>query len=111
MSMYYIRSRYRGKDKVEIEKHIQYAKDLTRKALLHGHCAVTPHLYITECLNDSDPDERMLGLDAALELLAKCDAVIVGQRFGISEGMQAEIDRAKILNIPVFYRDVEEGAI
>lgn len=76
MSIYYICSRYRGKDKAEVDKHIQYAKDLTREALLYGHCAVTPHLYMTDCLNDSDPDERMLGLKAALELLGMCDAVI-----------------------------------
>lgn len=105
MSIYYICSRYRGKDKTEIDRHIQYAKDLTREALLHGHCAVTPHLYMTDCLNDSDPDERMLGLEAALELLEKCDAVIVGKKYGISEGMAAEIAEAKVLNIPVLYRE------
>lgn len=111
MSIYYICSRYCGKDKAEVDKHIQYAKDLTRKVLLHGHCAITPHLYITDCLNDSDPDERMLGLEAALELLEKCDAVVVGQKYGISEGMAAEIAQAKRLNLPVLYRDKEEGVI
>ncbi|MCM1119353.1 MAG: hypothetical protein NC543_08340 [bacterium] len=53
----------------------------------------------------------MLGLEAALELLGKCDAVVVGQRYGISEGMAAEIAQAKKLNLPVLYRDKEEGVI
>ena len=39
--------------------------------------------------------ERKIGLEAALELLEKCDAVIVGQRYGFSEGMAAEIEKAK----------------
>lgn len=111
MNVYYICSRYRGKDKAEVEKHIQYARDLTREALLHGHCAIAPHLYMTDCLNDSDPSERMLGLEAAFELLGKCDAVVVGQRYGISKGMAAEIEHAKKLNLPVIYRDKEEGVI
>lgn len=108
MSMYYICSRYRG-TKEQIAAHIEYAKELTREALLYGHCAIAPHLYITDCLDDSDPEERQIGLETALEILARCDAVIVGQRFGISEGMAAEIAEAKKLGIPVFYRKKEVG--
>ncbi len=111
MSIYYICSRYRGKDKAEVDKHIQYAKDLTREVLLQDCCAVTPHLYMTNCLKDSDPDERILGLKAALALLEKCDAVVVGQKYGISKGMTAEIAHAKKLNLPVLYWDKEEGAV
>lgn len=105
MNIYYICSRYRGKDRAEIDKHIQYAKDLTREVLLHGNCAVTPHLYMTDCLDDSDQCERMLGLKAAIELLEKCDAVVVGEKYGISEGMEAEIAHAKKMNIPILYRE------
>lgn len=110
MSMYYICSRYRG-NKEEISEHIAYAKALTREILLFGHCAIAPHLYITDCLDDSDPEERKTGLEAALEILGKCDAVVVGQKFGISEGMAAEIAEAKKLGIPVFYRDSEERKV
>lgn len=107
MSMYYICSRYRG-TKEQIAEHIEYAKELTRETLLYGHCAITPHLYITNCLDDSDPEERQMGLEAALEILGRCDAVVVGMQFGISEGMATEIAEAKRLGIPVFYRDKEE---
>ena len=103
--IYYVCSPYRGKTPEQVQVHFNYAVDLTREMLLYGHCPITPHLYITACLNDDDPDERKIGLEAALELLKKCDAVIVGQRYGISEGMAAEIETAKQLNIPVFYRD------
>lgn len=104
MSMYYICSRYRG-SKDRVAKHIEYAKALTREALLYDHCAIAPHLYITDCLDDSDPEERKIGLEAALEILKRCDVMAVGQRFGISEGMAAEIAEAKRLKIPILYRD------
>lgn len=100
MRIFYICSPYRG----EIERNVSYAKELSRDVLLHGDCVITPHLYITQCLNDQNPSERLIGCTAALELLAKCDGVIVGERFGISPGMEAEIKQAKQLNIPVYYR-------
>lgn len=103
--IYYVCSPYRGKTPEQVQVHFDYAVQLTREMLLYGHCPITPHLYITACVNDDEPDERKIGLEAALELLEKCDAVIVGQRYGISEGMATEIEKAKQLNIPVFYRD------
>lgn len=103
--IYYVCSPYRGKTPEQVQVHFDYAVQLTREMLLYGHCPITPHLYITACVNDDEPDERKIGLEAALQLLEKCDAVIVGQRFGISEGMAAEIEKAKQLNKPVFYRD------
>ena len=101
----YICSPYRGATKEEVEKHIKYARKLTRTLLLHGHSAVAPHLYITNCLNDSKSEERKRGLEASLEILKKCDVVYVGQKFGISKGMSVEIKEAEKLGILVFYRD------
>lgn len=104
MNTYYVCSRYRGTNKQMVE-HIKYAKELTKEVLLNGDSAITPHLYITNCLDDSDPKERCLGLSSAIALLQKCDAVIIGQRFGISEGMAAEIKEAEKCGIPVIYWD------
>lgn len=99
--LYYICSPYRGATKEEVEKYIKYARELTRTVLSHGHSAVAPRLYI----NDSRSEERKRGLETSLEILKKCDAVYVGQKFGISKGMAAEIKEAEKLGIRVFYRD------
>ena len=63
-----------------------------------------PGEIIETCEMTAEELEEELFYDS-LELLEKCDAVIVGQRYGISEGMATEIEKAKQLNIPVFYRD------
>lgn len=47
------------------------------------------------------PQERAQGLAAGLELLKGCDFMIVGDKYGISEGMYREIETAKALRIPV----------
>lgn len=103
--IYYICSPYHGKTPEQVQVHFDYAVQLTREMLLYGQCPITPHLYITACLNGNKPDERKIRLEATLGLLEKCDAVIVGQRYGISEEMAAEIEKAKQLNKPVFYHD------
>ena len=87
----YICSPYRAKDKTEADRNVEYAKELTRKVLLERNVPVTPHLYMTQCLDDSDEQERRIGLDAGQQILGKCDEILVGCRHGISEGMRAEI--------------------
>jgi len=98
--IHYICSPYGDKTLEQKQICRDYAKYLTRRMLLRGYYPITPHLYITPCL---DPDECEIGLEAAFELLKHCDAVLVGQRYGINERMAAEIKKAKQLKMPVFY--------
>lgn len=86
----YICSPYRG----DTYKHTIYARRLLKTALQLGYAPICPHLYLTQVLNDNSPYEREQGLQAGLALLQVCDVVIVGERYGISEGMKAEIERA-----------------
>lgn len=106
MKTFYICSPYSG-DKEEIIRNETYAKELTREILLQGNCAVTPHLYMTDCLDDFEETERRIGLRAAQHLLYKCDLVVVGAKYGISKGMSEEVKLAKKLGIPVIYLHVD----
>lgn len=101
MMKVYVCSPYRAKDGAELDRNIEYAQALTRRALKEGLAPITPHLYITQCLDEKKPQERAQGLAAGLELLKGCDFMIVGDKYGISEGMYREIETAKALRIPV----------
>lgn len=102
MKVIYVCSPYRGGTPEEIQRNVDYAVELTKEALFAGYYPITPHLYITACLDDTKPDERMMGTGAALALLERCDAVMIGKRYGISEGMAAEITKATDIGIPTF---------
>lgn len=102
MKVIYICSPYRGGTPEEKERNLNYAVELTREALLAGYYPITPHLYMPVCLDDTKPDERMIGTGVALVLLERCDAVMIGKRYGISEGMAAEITKATDIGIPTF---------
>ena len=97
----YVCSPYRAESKEELKKNIEYAKKLTRKVLLNGDSPITPHLYMTNCLDDETPGERKLGLEAGKRLIEKCDFVLVGTKYGKSKGMLAEIKFAEKRGINV----------
>lgn len=86
-NLVYVCSPYRG----DTEKNIAYVKELTRAVLEAGYTPITPHLYLTQVLSDENPKERALGLKAGQELLKHCEYILIGSRYGISEGMQQEI--------------------
>lgn len=91
----YICSPYRAITQEEAERNINYARELTRKVLRAGGIPITPHLYITQCLDDNILEERQQGLAAGIELLFKCDCVLLGAKYGISQGMNSEIKAAE----------------
>ena len=105
MRTVYICSPYRAKDCAELDRHIEYAQALTKQAIEAGLAPITPHLYMTQCLNEDKPQERAAGMAAGLALLEKCDFVIAGVKYGISEGMSREIQTADALGIEVVNAD------
>lgn len=105
MRKVYICSPYRAKDGAQLDRNIDYAQALTKRALEAGLAPITPHLYMTQCLNEDKPEERAAGLAAGLTLLKSCDFVIVGVKYGISEGMSAEIAAADAAGIEVVNAD------
>lgn len=105
MRTVYICSPYRAKDGAQLDRNIDYAQALTKRALEAGLAPITPHLYMTQCLNEDKPEERAAGMVAGLTLLKSCDFVIVGVKYGISEGMSAEIAAADAAGIEVVNAD------
>lgn len=88
--------------KGDIEGNLEKVKGYTKFALLCGVAPVTPHFFAF-CIDDTNPNERKIGMDAGQTLMGMCDEIWV---FGTnrSEGMLKEIDLAKRrLKIPILY--------
>lgn len=82
MKRAYICSPYRAKDGAELDRNIEYAQALTKQALNAGLAPITPHLYMTQCLDDKKPQERAQGMAAGMALLKTCDFVIFSAACG-----------------------------
>ena len=88
----YVCSPYRG----DTKRNKEYARKLTRAALDNGFIPVTEHLYLTEATDDTNPEERVRGMAAGMKMLENCKYILVGDRYGISEGMKAELTFAAV---------------
>lgn len=97
MKKVYICSPCRG----DYENNIQRAKEFSRAAVERGCIPVTPHIYLTQFMDDTVPAERELGLSIGRELVLMCDELWA---FGLdcpTAGMAAEIELARERGIPV----------
>lgn len=92
----------------DYENNIKNAQKYCREVLFQGHMPLAPHIYYTNFLEDNNEVERQLGMYMGLKWLAECDEMWVFNQNGISKGMQAEIDVATQLNIPIKYKEDEK---
>lgn len=99
----YICSPYAG----DVDANVENARRYCRFAVDKGYIPIAPHLLFTQFLNDNNPKERQLGIFFGNAVMSKCSEVwVFGDR--ISDGMEAEIKRAKRKNYPLRYFSEEE---
>ncbi len=86
----------------DVELNTMRAKRYGRFAVVQKVIPIIPHLMYPQFLQESEPDERQLGIDMGLVILSKCHELWV---FGdnISSGMTIEIAKAKKWNKPIRY--------
>lgn len=99
----YICSPYAG----DVEKNTYRARAFSRFAVEKKYIPIAPHLLCPQYLNEET--ERWLGLKMGIVFMGKCEEIWV---FGdvVSEGMAAEIDKAKRMRkkIRYFTDDLQE---
>lgn len=99
MRVVYIAGPFRGPNAWEIEQNIRRAEALALEVWRAGFAALCPHTN-TRFFQGAAPDEVWLAGD--LELLGRCDAVLLTLDWQRSSGARAEVDYAKTRGIPVF---------
>ena len=100
MKKVYICSRYRADDRHTVESNIERALYACSIALSKGYAPIAPHLIYPRCLDDAEPQDRALGMNAARVWIPVCDEL---WQWGatISEGMAQEIALAAENGIPI----------
>lgn len=97
----YLAAPYSG----DVQFNIARIKHEARKIALENQIApIIPHLMYPEILDDDNEYERALGINMDLDLICACDELWY---FGdnITKGMAAEIEYAKVKNIPVYQKN------
>ena len=92
----YVASPFAG----DTEYNVSKARGYCRFAVSKGCIPIAPHLLYPQFLDDSDKEQRELGLSFAIALLGKCDELwVFGEK--VSVGMATEIAKAKERGMPI----------
>ena len=100
----YVAGPFRGRDSWEMEQNIRRAEALSLEVWRLGCAAICPHAN-TRYFQGALPDETWLLGD--LELMRRCDGVLVTEDWERSLGAVAEVDEALRNGIRVFF-DLEQ---
>jgi hypothetical protein len=105
-----IESPYGSTDPRVVAENVAFARACMADCLKRGEAPYASHLLLTQkgILNDSDPNERALGIMAGLVWGESADLVAVYTDRGISSGMKQGIKAAQASGTPIEYRTLWE---
>jgi hypothetical protein len=100
MKLIYIAGPYRGRFAWDVEQNIRRAEELAldvwRRTRCAAVCVHSMNRYFEGMIRDEDV------LEGTMELMRRCDAVLMAQGWEASQGATAERLEAIRLGIPVF---------
>lgn len=81
----------------DVETNLAYVRACMRDCLMRGDAPFPSHALYTQpgVLDDRDPLERQMGMEAGFEWGPVSEATVVYTDLGISDGMRLGIERAK----------------
>jgi len=90
----------------DVEANIKYARKCVKDSLLRGESPIASHLLYTQegILDDENPLERKMGIDAGLAWREVSHGSVVYADRGITSGMEYGIKRAEERGVSVEIR-------
>ena len=98
-----IESPYMG----NVQRNIAYAQQCMGDSLKRGEAPFASHLLYTQILDDTIPQQRMMGMQRAFEWYRCADLMAVYTDKGISSGMQKGMEIAEEFGIKIEYRRLD----
>ena len=99
MTVIYIAGPFRGDTAWQVEQHIRHAETLAYYVARLGAMPLCPH---TNTRFFHGELSEQFWLEGTIELMSRCDGVILTEDWHSSASARAEVARAHQLNLPVF---------
>lgn len=105
-----VESPFGSDDEQIIDRNIAYARRALHDCIMRGEAPFASHLLYTQpgVLDDADPAERALGIEAGLVWGDFAEATIVYSDLGLTRGMNQGIARALAAGRKVEYRSLPD---
>ena len=97
----YVAGRYRGKSPEAVQLNVQASRQVGVVCAERGWMPVTPCVMTAGFENLTDNDDEFW-LESTLELMLRCDAVVMAPGWLKSEGATNEYNEAKLAGIAVY---------
>lgn len=85
-------------------RNLAFARHAMRDCLSRGEAPFAPHLLLPQVLDDRIDTDRAIGMTAGQAWLDRADLLAVYDGLGISEGMAAEIELARLWGLEIEHR-------
>lgn len=99
-----IESPYASEDTAMMQRHVNYAKYAFKDSMSRGEAPMAGFILYGQMMNDRQKIDHDIALVVHLSWIPKCDLLVVYADYGISPGMQAAINTAKIKMVKTEYR-------
>lgn len=100
MAVVYIAGPFSGADGWEVAENVHRAERAAREVARLGAAPLTPHS-IGARMNGTETYEYWCA--ATLEMMRRCDAVLLVDGWGRSRGALGEMEEAQRVGLPIFY--------
>ena len=97
-----IESPYRG----DVARNEAYLDRCLLDSLKRGESAIASHKIWPSVLNDNNPEERQLGIEAGRAWIPVAVLMTVYVDLGISDEMENAMSRARLHKIPIELREI-----
>lgn len=104
-----IESPYAAPTAAGVEANIAYARKCVADSVHRGEAPICSHLLFPQLLDDDDPAQRQLGIEAGLAWYRVADKCVVYMDRGESSGMRTGVERARAHGVPVEVRYIGGG--
>lgn len=101
MKVVYVAGPFRGQTPWDVECNIRKAEEVAFEVARLGAMPLCPHT-MTRYFDRQCTDE--FWLEGTLELLRRCDAILLLEGWEASVGSRGELQEAQRLNLPIFFK-------
>lgn len=93
-----------------VTRNIDYARECLADSLKRGEAPIASHLLYTQpgVLDDDDPEQRRLGIEAGHAWMRAADAVVFYVDLGMSPGMQDGLEVAEKAGVKIETRKIHK---
>ena len=106
MTRVIVESPYRGSTAEILARNSAYRDRCIMDCLNRGEAPIASHRMFPGILNDDDPKQRELGIEAGLAWVPVADLMAIYTDFGISAGMERAMLRARKCGVRIELREL-----